>query len=295
MAVIISHTDGARWSFTNQPYTNEYMVAMQGLTYAKIGIDNANEYLSAPYQEKSELLAYVQGGVKIQYLCQTLFQKSLTLSTSGTTDGQTLAGAVNTGTHNATLQFGSLHDSIRAIHLIIPDHGSGAVGSSKTVLLQKQSDAVVTPAYALDVIGADCELVSNDDLFHAALVSVGTFGIVHAFLIEVEPLFKLRVQVRNFPFSQVADRLYRLDDITSMGFDLNGNEIHGILKRSCIHCEAVRFHFILTFSFPFLRILLFVTKSTIFTTCFFNLLVPSVVPCVPSMVENKRGSDIFYM
>jgi FAD/FMN-containing dehydrogenase len=241
---------GARWSYNNQPYTNEYMVAMQGLTYAKVGIEN-EEYLEAPYKDKKELLVHVQGGVKIKYLYKTLFRHGTTLSTSGTTDGQTIAGAVNTGTHNAALQFGSMADSIRGIHLVIPDvttNNNNSSSSSKSVFLQKQSDPVVTQEYATFIVGAD-ELRSDDDLFNAALVSFGTFGIVHAYLIEVEPLFKLQVQVKSFPFSEAMDWLYKLD-LKSLGFNLNDStgELQWHVEAIINPMQSGTFFFVILFS-----------------------------------------------
>jgi hypothetical protein len=67
--------------------------------------------------------------------------------------------------------------------------------------------------------GAD-ELINDDDLFNAALVSCGTFGVVHAFVIQTEKLFTLEPQVRKFSFSQAKEALYSLD-IASLDIDLD--------------------------------------------------------------------------
>jgi FAD/FMN-containing dehydrogenase len=94
-------------------------------------------------------------------------------------DGQTMAGAISTGTHNAAIHIGSMQDTVKGIHLVL---------LNETVFLQRASDPVVTDLYRNE-IGAD-RIWSDDDLFAASLVNFGTFGIIHGFLIITEPLCK---------------------------------------------------------------------------------------------------------
>jgi FAD/FMN-containing dehydrogenase len=204
--LLISQEDGSRWSFNNLPYTNEYVIETSGLNYAKIGVAAVTDN----YQDQKDLLVFVQSGVMIKYLYQFLFAKGLTLSTSATTDGQTIAGSISTGTHNAALVYGAMEEMVKGIHLVLPNQ--------RTVFVQKESDAVVTDAYLME-IGAS-ELINDDEVFNAAIVSCGTFGVIHGYLIQTEKLFTLEPQVRKSPFSQVKEALYTLD-IASLGFDLD--------------------------------------------------------------------------
>jgi hypothetical protein len=59
---------------------------------------------------------------------------------------------------------------------------------------------VVTPAYA-QWLGA--ELREDDELFAAALVGFGSFGIIHAVLFEAAPLYLLGLYVKQFDYSQI--------------------------------------------------------------------------------------------
>jgi hypothetical protein len=182
--LLISQEDGSRWSFNNLPYTNEYVIETSGLNYAKIGVAAVTDN----YQDQKDLLVFVQSGVMIKYLYQFLFAKGLTLSTSATKD----------------------EEMVKGIHLVLPNQ--------RTVFVQKESDAVVTDAYLME-IGAS-ELINDDEVFNAAIVSCGTFGVIHGYLIQTEKLFTLEPQVRKSPFSQVKEALYTLD-IASLGFDLD--------------------------------------------------------------------------
>jgi hypothetical protein len=126
-----------------------------------------------------------------------------------------MAGCINTATHNSALAVGAMQDMVLGIHLLT---------ATKNVFIQKESNRVVTKDY-LSEIGAD-ELIENDDLFNAVVVSGGTFGIVHGYLIETERLFKLRIETKNFPYSECSKAIYSLN-VTSLGFKLqnqNGDE-----------------------------------------------------------------------
>jgi hypothetical protein len=87
----------------------------------------------------------------------------------------------------------------------------------ETVFVQKASTPAVTDLYAT-AIGAD-RIVNDDDIFYAALVGLGSFGLVHGYLIEPEPLFRLDVEVKQIPYHQALDALLTVD-ASSLGFDI---------------------------------------------------------------------------
>jgi hypothetical protein len=105
------------------------------------------------------------------------------LWTSGAANGQTIVGATATGTHGSVLDFGALHDHIVAIHLL--------AGPEKQYLLERASYPVLKPAFA-EAIGA--ELKRDDELFDAAVMSFGSFGVIHSVVIETRPRFLLRAE-----------------------------------------------------------------------------------------------------
>jgi FAD binding domain len=198
---------GSRWSSNDLPYVEDYLVDTSGLQYAKIGIDNAS-YLTQDYRDRQKILTFVQGGVMTKYMYKTLFKKGLTLSASGLSDGQTMAGGISTSTHNAAVNYGSMPDYVLGIHLVLKD---------ETVFLQKESEPAVTDLYAA-VIGAD-RIINDDDIFYAALVGLGSFGLIHGFLIEPEPLFRLNVEVKEILYEQALEALFTVD-APSIGFEI---------------------------------------------------------------------------
>ena len=109
------------------------------------------------------------------------------LFTSGAANGQTIVGATSCGTHGSALDFGALHDHIVAIHLV-------ASGNSH-FWIERKSRPVMTAAWVKQ-LGATLKR-DDDDLFNAAVVSFGSFGIIQAVVIETVPRYLLKTQPGN--------------------------------------------------------------------------------------------------
>jgi hypothetical protein len=82
-----------------------------------------------------------------------------------------------------------VQDAVLGLHII--------TGANKHVYLQKKSNPVLLKSFT-DKLGA--ELLEDDDVFSAALVSFGSFGIIHGVLVEAEPLFLLEGYLRRLPY-----------------------------------------------------------------------------------------------
>lgn len=112
----------------------------------------------------------------------------LSLQAAGIGHGQTIAGAVSGNTHGSQVNFGSMPDFVTGIHLV--------TGAGAPLWIERASRPVLNAKFA-EAIGA--ELVRDDALFNAALVSFGTFGIVAALAIETAERYHLQ-------FGPIVDR-----------------------------------------------------------------------------------------
>src|SRR5258705_6562546 len=108
------------------------------------------------------------------------------LFTSGAANGQTIVGATQCGTHGSALEFGALHDHIVALHLITT--------ADKHYWIERKSRPVMAKAW-VDSLGAKL-MRDDDDLFNAAVVSFGSFGVVSAVVIETAPRYLLETRPR---------------------------------------------------------------------------------------------------
>jgi hypothetical protein len=102
---------GSKWSTNNLAYDDDYLVGTRGLNYCKIGIDDEAQ-VTENYADIRSRLAYVQSGVMVKRLGRALLEEGLALQNMGNTDGQSLAGAISTGTHGGSVFGGSMQDFV---------------------------------------------------------------------------------------------------------------------------------------------------------------------------------------
>jgi FAD/FMN-containing dehydrogenase len=169
---------GGGWSLSDAAACPDFLVNTKPLNYVSIGFTKA-QVLSA-WTERASRLVFAQCGIHVLELHTAVEAAGLALPTSGASNGQTFAGAVATGTHGAAWNFGSMQECVRGIHLVIE--------RGKHVYIERASEPVVSKAY-VDTLGA--ELRRDDALFDAALVSFGSFGLVHGLVFEAVPLYEL--------------------------------------------------------------------------------------------------------
>lgn len=106
------------------------------------------------------------------------------IQAAGIGNGQTVAGAISGNTHGAQLAFGAMPDFVVGVHL--------ATGNGRTLWIERHSHPVMNANFVAN-LGA--LLVRDDDIFNAAMVSFGTFGIIAAVAIETVPIYHLEFPV----------------------------------------------------------------------------------------------------
>jgi hypothetical protein len=149
----------------------------------------------------------IENGALIADINQALGQAGLALQTSGAADGHRLAGCIATGTHGSAISIGAVHDTVRAVYLLVaPDRG---------VLVQPAAARPFTDDLAnwfATKTGLTTQSLADDDAFFAAQVSLGSVGFVHSLVVETVPLYRLRGRMVPRP---LGDKVV-LDAIQSM-------------------------------------------------------------------------------
>lgn len=115
--------------------------------------------------------ATAQGGARVHEVNRALTDAGLALENLGSISEQTLAGAVSTGTHGSGLRFGVMATQVVGMTLVTAD------GEART-------------------LRAD----SDPELFAAARVGFGAFGVVADLTVACEPAFDLRERRSVLPF-----------------------------------------------------------------------------------------------
>ena len=185
---------GAGWALSKINITDGWLVNTKQLNGC---FDVSDKYFDAAYPaERRRNLVLAQTGVQIAEL--NTFLELLprnegdlrAIQAAGIGNGQTVGGSVSGNTHGSQLTYGAMPDFVAGLHI--------ATGSGQTLWIERQSKPVMNQDF-VHKIGA--RLIRDDDIFNAAVVSFGTFGIIAALAVETAPIYQLE-------FPPIADISY---------------------------------------------------------------------------------------
>jgi len=111
--------------------------------------------------------------------------------TMGGAGGQTIVGALTTGTHGGDFDRAPLADYVAAIHLV--------VDGGKHYWIERRADPPLTDddklkqLYGTEIYGgsSNFEIRRDNDLFNAVLVSAGRFGVIYSVVLLAVPQYNL--------------------------------------------------------------------------------------------------------
>ena len=129
-------------------------------------------------------LFHVECGGDIGLVNEMLAAEHLGMITLGGANGQTLAGAVSTSTHGGDIDLPPLPDVVQALHLV--------TDGGRELWLERASAPITTDDRLRPVLPCpDTQIIRDDEIFNAALVSVGRFGVMYSMVIAVRPEYRL--------------------------------------------------------------------------------------------------------
>ncbi|XP_002982221.2 L-gulonolactone oxidase 3 [Selaginella moellendorffii] len=117
----------------------------------------------------------VDGGAQLQAVLDEAARHGLALAASPYWNGLSVAGILSTGSHGSSWRGkgGALHDHVLKLRMVVP---SGKNSSSSSSHKEFAKIVTLTPG--------------DGDLFYAAIVSLGTMGVISKVTLELEPMFK---------------------------------------------------------------------------------------------------------
>jgi len=128
--------------------------------------------------------------------------------TLGGAAGQTVFGALTTGTHGGDFQLPPIADDVAALHLVA-DGGRHywiepriQPGSADT---QLTDEARLRATYGIDIYGGpdNFDVIRDDDLFNAVLISAGRFGVVYSIVLRAVRQYALHEQRRLTTWEEI--------------------------------------------------------------------------------------------
>jgi hypothetical protein len=161
--------------------------------------------LPVPASGSSERLVHVEAGIRLvdlNVMLDSWKPDALALPTMGGSAGQTLAGAISTGTHGGDVRLQPLADLVRAIQLVGPDGTVYWIGRTQDQAIQTKAQVQATfPHLEL------ANIIQDDQWFDSVLVSMGSMGIIYSLVLAVCPAFLLAQTVQISTWSQVRAQL----------------------------------------------------------------------------------------
>lgn len=196
---------GNGWSFSKVAVSYDGLVDTKSLRLAFWMHDS---FVAPQYLEhgKSEDLFFVQCGISIFELHRTLRKRGRSMKACGGSNGQSIVGGFSTGTHGAAFEVGAIHDSIVGMHII--------TGPDRHIWVERASDPVASPEF-IDWLGA--ELIRDDAMFNAAVISFGSFGFVNGVMMETDPLFLLEEhRLDGLPYNEALVKVISSLDFSDL-------------------------------------------------------------------------------
>ena len=178
---------GAGWALSKINITDGWLVNTKLMNGC---YDIGEQYFDERYPaEQRRNVVLAQAGMQIAELnaylelIPTKDPDRRAIPAAGIGNGQTVAGSISGNTHGAQLTFGAMSDFVVGLHL--------ATGTGQTLWIEREAKPVLNEDFVAK-LGA--KLIRDDDIFNAAVVSFGTFGIIAAVAVETVPIYHL-----NFP------------------------------------------------------------------------------------------------
>jgi len=191
---------GKRWSFSDIGFAKNALILDTSLLVGTGMIYDLSAYHSEFSGTPGELF-FVEAGTEIRQINRILEQEFGTraLFTSGASNGQTIAGAVSTGTHGSAVNYGAMQDMVCGIHLITAE---------KSIWIERSKEPILSDA-TIKAFGATP--IRNDNLFDAALVSLGGLGIIASYAIKTTARYFLETHRVHRAYSDITSAINTLD------------------------------------------------------------------------------------
>jgi FAD binding domain len=176
---------GSKWSLSNIASHKDRMLATSFLNIKK-EVSASQIHHSTSYLPEN--LFFFECGTTVKEISEFLKRKNKSLKTCGASNGQTIAGAISTGVHGSAIDVGSIQDGVVGLNLIIGPN------AEDNIYVERHTSPALNDDFAKSI---KARVIRNDDLFNAALVGLGSFGIVHGVVIEAEDLYLLKRYVKK--------------------------------------------------------------------------------------------------
>lgn len=202
-----------------------------------------------------EHLVRVRAGTTLKELARLhlhTMTPPLGLPNAGTFDGQTLAGAISTGTHGTGFAAGSLADLVVSMDIVTVTRDEQGAPEVRMRRIEPTVGVTDPALFGRDVERHGMVLEQDDALFHSMVVAYGCMGIVYAYTLRVRDEYWLREETELVEWPDLAEQLRPqtrvpggmapavADSAPHVWFLLNIAETQGAQRTTAPACFVVR-------------------------------------------------------
>jgi len=130
-----------------------------------------------PRQLDGKRVFWLGAGVTVSQAIEYFREENMALGDNGGWTGQTVVGALNTGTHGTDLDLPPSSDFVRAVHFVM--------SNGQEVIFEPKSSS----RFQVGDFGDNVTLVQDDDEFYSSVVTIGSLGIAVRILYEPLPYY----------------------------------------------------------------------------------------------------------
>ena len=205
---------GSGWAYGGVAVdeSTQHVIYTERLNHLLRGSDATDKSHVVPYalleglQARAKYFVHVEAGIKVHELNCELDKLGLAMPTLGGSNGQSLAGAISTGTHGADVSAPPIADAVAAIHLVGP-------GGQEWWIERDEDDGAITDPDRMSelrqrgVLCGDIRIEYDTSLFRAVLVSMGRMGVIYSYVLEAVDAFGLTTTREQKPWTEVRSWL----------------------------------------------------------------------------------------
>ena len=170
---------GSQHSWSRIAVTAGIYILPDRMKFSRTFSEEPKVYRSSLSDEERGNLVRAGSGNTISEMNKFLWLHGKSFPILGGFDGQTLGGVFTTGTHGSIITRGPLAEMIVSIDLVLTNGES----------LRIEPTLGITDPEALAVELPNLRLIQDDQHYHAALINMGTMGIVQSFVLQVTDAF----------------------------------------------------------------------------------------------------------
>lgn len=191
---------GRGWSFAPLIGTPTSQIITEGLSWIRLLPDDLRP---AQGPAQGARLCVCGGGTRLRELVTWAERQGLSILTSGTHLGPSIAGGFGTASHGSRLGHGGLQNLVRGMHIV--------TGTGDHVFLHHPDYPVFSEAAIAGLVAAvryrpdqapasvSCREIRDAADFDNALIHLGCMGIVNAVVVELTPKEDLAVMAWRHP------------------------------------------------------------------------------------------------